>query len=237
MPTEKYLWLVQYASITKVIQQATTAGISTLVIRTDNDLGTAITLGHAAGLQVYGWRWPSALRSSAMNEAAIATRFFAAGMDGYIVDPEGAPGKPYDWDQPGLESLADSFCQMVTEAAAGRPFGVTSHYLAAAVFPHLPWSTFVGYADLLLPQAYWRVTGGVVGHGDPAENYARALAAWGKLTANSSVIVPMAGELAQVTGPEIATYAAQAAAAGQPCHFYEYTETLSDTIWTAMTNV
>jgi hypothetical protein len=27
-------------------------------------------------------------------------------MDGYFADPEGEPGKPFDWDKPGLDALA-----------------------------------------------------------------------------------------------------------------------------------
>lgn len=234
MPTQKFLWLVQYASIANVIQQATAAGVTTLVVRTDNDLLKAINLGHAAGLQVMGWRWPSALSDSAMNEANIVANLFTAGLDGYVVDPEGEPGKPYNWDLPGLASTANAFCSRIKAAANGKPFGVTSHYLAAAVFPHLPWSTFVGYADMLLPQAYWRATYGVIGHGDPVENYTRSLAAWGKLTSNPGKIVPMAGELGSSTPAEITEYATHALGLNKDRHYYAYQETLTADMWAAI---
>lgn len=75
-------------------------------------------------------------------------------MDGYYVDPEGVPGKPYEWDQPGLAAVADRFCRTVSQAAAGKPFGVTSDYRADSIYPSLPSQTFFTYVTKLLPQAY-----------------------------------------------------------------------------------
>jgi hypothetical protein len=236
MSSQKYLWLVHFASITRVIQQAKAAGITTLVIRTDtsNNLRTAIELGHAAHLKVMGWRWPSTTPALAMNEAANAEALFAAGLDGYIADPEGDQNHAIDWNQPGLAPLAEQFCSRIKAAAGSRPFGVTSHYLAAKPFPHLPWSTFVSHADMLLPQAYWRSGNVVIGDGKPVDDYTRSLAAWGKLTPDTHKITPMAGELGSVTAAEITQYATHAASLGKDQHYYVYTETLSDDIWSAI---
>ena len=232
--TEKILWVVQYESLDKFVSQAVAAGITALAIRTDNNLPLAIQAAHKANLKVFGWRWPSALLDSALHEAEKAVTLLGAGLDGYFVDPEGDPGKPWDWDKNGLEAVADRFCSTIKNAAGARPFGVTSHYLAAAVFPKLPWSTFINYADLLLPQAYWRTDEGRVGHADPGENYDRSLGSWGKLTSKAVPIVPMAGEIAHATAGEIQEYALKATGRNSDMHFYSYTSGVAASVWEAI---
>jgi hypothetical protein len=221
MPRKKILWVVNYDNVAGFLQSAQQYGATGVAIRTDNDVLKAIDVFHAAGMEVYGWRWPSAHRDPAMKEAQKAADLFAHGLDGYYVDPEGAPGRPYDWDRPGLAALASEFCATVSEAANGRPFGVTSHYRAQARHPNLPWAAFFEHATVLLPQAYWRVDAGTIGHGDPADNYAMAIKMWSAAGAMHDLIVPMAGELHQVTASEIAAYARKALAEGlEELHFY-----------------
>src|SRR5262249_31836168 len=86
-------------------QSGVAIGATAVAIRTDNDLLTAIPAFHHKGLKVYGWRWPSAQRDGAMKEADHAASLLSKGLDGYIADPEGAPGKPFDWDRRGLDHL------------------------------------------------------------------------------------------------------------------------------------
>src|SRR5437588_6659224 len=175
---DKVLWVVNYNSLNQFLQRAVTAKATAVAIRTDNDIAQAIGPVHNAGLKLYGWRWPSAQTNDAMAEANRAAALLAQGMDGYFVDPEGEPGKPYNWDQAGLDQLADNFCNTIKSAAGAKTLGVTSHYLGKQVFAKLPWASFFKHADVLLPQAYWRVGGGVVHHGKPAENYQMSIQAW-----------------------------------------------------------
>ena len=192
---KKILWVVNYDSMQDFLDTAVRVGATGVAIRTDNDVVKAITAFHAPGIQVFGWRWPSAKRDAAMKEAAKALALFEQGMDGYFVDPEGAPGQPYDWDRPGLAPLAAEFCAMVADAAGPRSFGVTSHYRGKKVYPKLPWAAFFKRATVLLPQAYWHVDGGVVGHGLPADNYRVSIDFWQATGGKRALIVPMAGEL------------------------------------------
>ena len=221
MARKKILWVVNYDDVTRFVENARQYGATGVAIRTDNDVRKAIDVFHAAGMEVYGWRWPPALRDPAMKEAELAGDLFAHGLDGYYVDPGGAPGQPFDWDRPGLADLASEFCATVSDAANRRPFGVTSHYRARAQLPHLPWAAFIEHATVLLPQAYWHVDEGTVGHGDPADNYAVAIKLWEAAGALHDLIVPMAGALHKATPAEIAAYAAKASAEGvEELHFF-----------------
>jgi hypothetical protein len=232
---EKVLWVVSYHSLPQFINRAVAANATAVAIRTDNDMPEAIAAAHAANLKIYGWRWPSARSVPLMAEADRAVSFLDQGMDGYYVDPEGEEGQPYDWNQHGLEQRASDFCARVKEAAGTRPLGVTSHYRAAEIFPRLPWAAFFEHADVLLPQAYWRVTGGVVGHGDPTENYNRSIDAWVQTGGDEAKIQPMAGELRSVTGPQITDYATAAQNAGiQGLHYYTDEPGIAAEVWDAV---
>ena len=233
--TAKILWVVNYNNVSQFLTKAIDVGATAVAIRSDNDVAKAIPLFHGKGMQVYAWRWPSAQQDPAMHEADKAVQLFQSGLDGYIVDPEGKPGAPYNWDQKNLEKLADMFCKRITAAASGKLFGVTSHYRAAAVFPALPWGVFVQYATMLLPQAYWRSTEGWIGHGDPADNYKVSIDQWAKLGADPSKIIPMAGELGVSTGSQIAEYAAAVIANKRAAsHFYAYDGTVKSDVWAAV---
>ena len=235
MAFDKILWVVNYDKLSDFVAEASAAKVTGVAIRTDNDLDAAITAFHAKNIKVYGWRWPSAKEDAAMKEAAKAVALFGKGLDGYYVDPEGEKGKPYDWDLPGLGPLAAKFSQTIANAAAGKPYGVTSHYRGKAQHKNLPWAEFFQHATVLLPQAYWRVEGGVVGHGDPADNYAQALKFWKAAGGKLERIKPMAGEIAFAKPAEINAYAAAAAANHvSELHFYTATDTVTPAVWAAI---
>src|SRR5947209_7715261 len=122
---EKVLWVVGYSDLADFRDQAVAVGATAVAIRTDNNVAAAIGPFHDQNIKIYGWRWPSAVRADALREADTAASLLAHGLDGYVVDPEGAPGKPYDWDRPGLDQLADDFCKTVTAGAPGKLFGTT----------------------------------------------------------------------------------------------------------------
>jgi hypothetical protein len=130
MAREKVLWVVNYNKLDEFVRQASDIGATGVAIRSDNNLSQAIAKFHAKGIKVFGWRWPSAHRDPCLNEAAKIANLLGKGLDGYFVDPEGEKGKPYDWDLPGLEGLAEDFCRTITSAAPNKPFGVSSHYRA-----------------------------------------------------------------------------------------------------------
>jgi hypothetical protein len=233
--TEKCLWAVGYSSLADFVARSVATGMTSVAIRTDNDLPAAIAAFKGHDIAVYGWRWPSAQRAAAMQEANNVARLLGKGLAGYIVDPEGAPGESYDWDQDGLAGLASDFCQAIATAAAGKPFGVTSHYKAKDVFPRLPWAAFFANATVLLPQAYWRVAGGQVGSGQPAENYTTSIAQWHAAGADLAKIVPMAGELAHVKAADVTTYVQTAQAQGRSAlHFYTYEDGIQQAVWDAI---
>ena len=236
--TEKILWVVHYNTIDDFVAMSEKAGATGVAIRTDNNLELAIERFHKKGIKVYGWRWPSANQDPAMKEAAKGAKLLRDfGMDGYFVDPEGEPGKPWDWNKSGLSNLADDFCSTVRAGDPAKRFGVTSHFKAQLVFPKLPWAAFFAHADVLLPQAYWRVAGGIVFKGDPAQNYRFALKHWANAGGNPDLIVPMAGEIALTTATKIAEHAAEAVNNGRSeLHFYTALPSVMAPIWQAIKN-
>lgn len=231
----KVLWVVNYNNLNEFLQRAQSARVTAVAIRTDNNIAQALGPFHAAGMKVYGWRWPSAQTAGALAEANRAAALLAQGMDGYFVDPEGQPGKPFDWNRPGLQDLATQFCTTIKSAAPAKPLGVTSHYRAQQIFPNLPWAAFFANADILLPQAYWRVAQGPVHHADPAENYRDSIQAWVQAGGTKAKIQPMAGELVHVHGNEVKAYAQEASNQGvATLHFYTDEPGITDEVWGAV---
>lgn len=233
---QKILWVVNYNNLDDFVKQATAAKVTAVAIRTDNDVAKAIPKFQDLGIKVYGWRWPSIKRDPALKEADKAANLLANGLDGYYADPEGHEGNPYDdWDQHGLESLAEEFCKTITSGASGKPFGTTSHFRGAKVFGKLPWKSFFKYTTVFLPQAYWRSEEGRIGYGEPRGNYRESLTAWSETGAPMDKIVPMAGQLEQSTAAEIDVYAAAAAEFKRTeLHFYAAEPKIRPEIWAAI---
>jgi hypothetical protein len=234
--TEKVLWVVNYNDVDDFFAVAKAVGANSVAIRSDNNLKKAIAKFHPAAIKVYGWRWPSSQHDAAMNEAdKIANLLRNEDLDGYFADPEGDPGKPWDWDRKGLESLAEDFSATIKQAAGTKRYGVTSHYRAKHTFAKLPWAEFFAHADVLLPQSYWRSTGGVIGHGIPADNYQRGIEAWTDAGGGSIPIVPMAGELGSSKAAEVREYAKAASDHGiTELHYYTTEPSVTQAVWDAV---
>jgi hypothetical protein len=233
--SEKFLWVVSFSNLDWLIGRAQTAQATSVVIRTDNSFDPAIKKFHDLNIKVYGWRRPSAQLKPALGQAEALVKLMDKGLDGFIADPEGEPGASYDWDQDGLENIADAFCKTITTSHSNRLFGTTSHYRGKKTFKKLPWAQFFKYRTGFFPQSYWRVSDGPVGHGKPDENYRNGISAWKETGAPENQIVPMAGEIDNVTPKEIATYAGAASAAGvKELHFHTTTGSVKREVWEAI---
>src|SRR5215467_1553862 len=129
---KKVLWIVNIdtaADETAFAKHAAAAGATAVCIRTSSQrLKESIGRFHALEMKVYAWRWPQVIPAKLDAEAAHVVSLIAAGLDGYIVDPESDGPGNNDWDQPGLGPRAKAFCDTIHHAAAGRPFvlGTTS---------------------------------------------------------------------------------------------------------------
>jgi hypothetical protein len=226
----KVLWIVSMdndADEARFAQHAKAAGIDTVCIRTDSpQLPGAINRFHQLGMKVWAWRWPGVIPSttgtySAINQAQhVADTLIPSGLDGYIVDPESdAPGDGNDWNQTKLAPIAQQFCQIIRNAANGKPFmlGTTSGciYPAQNGKPNIPFPEFFAASDALYPQTYWRameyskalgkdVPTSIHG-GTPASSMNFGWAAWDPKCLGKP-IMPMAGEIDLVTVQEIAEY-------------------------------
>lgn len=252
--TSKVLWIVGMTDAStedQLLQDAQSAGIGTVCIRSDNArLPDAIARFQAKGLKVYAWRWPavrpttSARHYFAPEEAKyVVDVLMPAGLDGYIADPESdQAGDVDDWNDPSRAPLARDFCAQIKNGAvtAGRTnfrFGTTSGcaYPDLTNRPNIPWGEFAAASDVLLPQSYWRVTGPIATNGGtPKKGIARGLASWGRI-AGGKPIIPMAGEIDLATPSEIAAYGAEMQGRSiTEGHFYAHSANVPASIWPAI---
>ncbi len=99
-----------------------------------------------AGIAVWGWHYVYGSNPSAEANIAIQ-RTQALGLDGYVVDAE------EEYKQPGKDKAARQFMTAVRSALA-CPIALSA-YRFPNYHPELPWSTFLEFCDLHMPQVYW----------------------------------------------------------------------------------
>ena len=237
----------------RLFNNAQLMGAKAVAIRTVSDIiPGSIPRFHAAGMQVYAWRWPAVVENSAGRYATdeanyVAQTLIPAGLDGYIVDPESNSddGAYNDWDRTDtpvpLAELATTFCQIIRNAAraAGNNnflLGLTSGGNYPAVYKNLPWAQFVAASDALFPQLYWRARNEnnvcrPVRDGTPQTAVDDCLRSW-RAIAQGKPLIPMGGEISCVTDmSEIAAFGALAKAAQLPImHFYTDDTDLTPTV-------
>ena len=211
----KVLWIVTLDDVDAFLQQARAVGATKVAIRTRNkNFDESIPRFHDAGIEVLGWRFPPVVRDKALAQAAQVVELMKIGLDGFIVDPEGDANPGINWDQTGLEDLAQEFCDTIRNAFPDKLFGTTSDHRALRTYPNLPFATFFKNSDKVYPQSYWRMATAQgpkpVGKGHPRLNYNVGLEAYVEAGAALENIIPIAGEIALARDGEIEEYAAAA---------------------------
>jgi len=99
-----------------------------------------------AGLAVWGWQVVYGDDPSAEASVAI-TRTKALGLEGYVI----AAGAEYE--QPGRSTAAQKF---ITTVRAGLRLPIAlSSFRFPNYHPKFPWSDFLAFCDLHMPQMYW----------------------------------------------------------------------------------
>jgi hypothetical protein len=218
--TNKILWIVT-GEQNDLLAHAKRIEASAVAIRTDNHwLRGSIAVFHAAGIKVYGWRWPGVRPTDdppnyyAPDQANyVANVLIPAGLDGYIADIEsdGSAAPNRDWNNRSLAPVADKFSSVIKNAGRARNpnflFGVTSGFDFPTAYPHIPWDSFLAYCDAVYPQVYWRGDGGAVLAGGTAQSaYTRSWASWKTLELGAIPIVPIIGQIANITPQSIGDF-------------------------------
>lgn len=252
----KVLWAVNINTASaenRLFAHAQAIAADAVCVRTTSSRFTpVIARFHAAGMKVYGWRWPAVRPTTAaphyyaIDEANfVAQHLVPQGLDGYIADPESeGPGQLNDWNDQQHRPLARQFCSIIkTAGGAAFAFGVTSGCAFPTSRPNLPWAEFVSASDALFPQTYWRARLGANGAptsingGNPNAAIQRGLTSWGPI-AQGRPIVPMAGEIDVVTPAELAAYGAKCTQLGSVGrHFYTDLAAVTAARLAAMRNV
>jgi hypothetical protein len=101
---------------------------------------------HTAGISVWGWHPVYGSNPSAEAATAIA-RTQALELDGYVVEAKEA------YCRPGMSEAAQEFMSAV-RAKLKIPIALSS-YRFPNYHPELPWSTFLEFCDLHMPQVFW----------------------------------------------------------------------------------
>jgi hypothetical protein len=232
------------------VQKANYIRAQALCVRTTNDwLQGALPNLKNEGFDVYGWRWPSVDPQAnsnhhyAKDEADFAVQLIAAGLDGYIVDPEADDGRSSDnWNNSSLGGLAQEFCVKIK--VAGRHanqhflFGVTSGGNYPTTKPHIPWPVFLAYADAAFPQVYWAPNYLHPPRRSPDEAFAVDMESWKTVVPASVRVCPIIGEIASNHADEIDRFGQIARQHGiNEVHFYTYDNGVSDDNWLAIRNL
>lgn len=235
----KILWVVAMRTQLeedRLLAHARAIAADGVCVRTTNArLAASIGRFHAAGMKVYGWRWPAVVPTTvsvhyyAIDEANfVAQQLIPRGLDGYIADPESdGHGQINDWDQPGLGQLARQFCSIIKSAGGTDfAFGLTSGCQYPGNRPNLPWAEFVAASHALFPQTYWRARLGpsgaptAINGGAPNAAIGLGMANWTPI-AQGKPVIPMAGEIDIVTPAELTAYGGRCSALNSiGRHFY-----------------
>ena len=172
----KALWaeaIIDAPSLARLKQHLTATGANLLCIRTNSPyIPQLITQLHAAGIGVFGWRWPHARPSDpnnpngdsvfAPNEMNRVIGLINQGLDGYIFDIESNnDNAPNDWQRPNNRAqVAAAMVAGIAQAFKNRnkayTLGLTSHQWGFSNYPDIPWQIFLDECNALFPQTYWR---------------------------------------------------------------------------------
>jgi hypothetical protein len=142
-----------------ILAVAQAAGLSHVVIKVadgerafgEDDLGADPAARIIPALKQVGikvWGWHSVVGNNPDGEAAIALgRSQALGLDGYVV----CAGEEYS--RPGRAEAARQFMQAI-RSGLGIPIAFSS-FRFPNFHPDLPWSTFLEFCDVHMPQVSW----------------------------------------------------------------------------------
>ena len=101
---------------------------------------------HSGGIAVWGWHY--VYGNNPLTEASAAiSRLQALGLDGYVVDAEN------EYQSPGMDTAARQFMNAV-RSALSIPIALSS-FRFPNYHSELPWSTFLEFCDLHMPQITW----------------------------------------------------------------------------------
>ncbi len=142
----KILAAAQAAGLSHVLVKIAD-GVKSFGVNSSGDFTAPVVQAlRAAGIAVWGWHYVYGNNPSAEANIAIQ-RTQELGLDGYVVDAE------EEYKQPGKQAAARQFMTAV-RGALTVPIALSA-YRFPNYHPELPWSTFLEFCDLHMPQVYW----------------------------------------------------------------------------------
>jgi hypothetical protein len=108
---------------------------------------------HAAGLRIFGYT--RSLGQDVPGEIRLASRVYALGADGFVLDAEAEWEGDSPWIGTNGPALAATLCSGIkslwpSKFLAHAPMPIIS------IHPTFPYKEFGLYCDAVMPQAYWR---------------------------------------------------------------------------------
>ncbi|MEK6223058.1 MAG: hypothetical protein N2D54_12510 [Chloroflexota bacterium] len=99
------------------------------------------------GVQVWGWQY--IYGNNPLGEARTAIhRIRELNLDGFVADAE------HEYKDPGKDLAARKYMSEIKEALPDTPIAISS-YRFPSYHPEFPYTDFLEYADMIMPQVYW----------------------------------------------------------------------------------
>lgn len=126
-----------------------------------------ITALKAKGIQTWGWQY--VYGSSPATEGRVGgARAKALGLDGFIVDAE------MQFEKSGMSSAAATYMVELRKYIPSMPVALST-FRYPSYHNTFPYSTFLNYCDICMPQVYWEEA-----H-NPVDQLAKSYQEWTKL--------------------------------------------------------
>lgn len=237
-----YLWQIKRAfdgDPAKIADAAKQAGLSHVLIKVADGVynynitnGVDLVPGLVAALRSRGispWGWQYIYGVNASNEAKRAiTRVKQLGLDGFVVNAE------KEFKAPNMAAVAKAYMQELRAGLSGMTIGLSTYRYPKLHAP-FPFTTFLEFCDINLPQIYW------VGSSNPAQQLKRSIDEYKELTPVLPVI-PTGAAYGQgswsPTASQVIEFLQAAKTSGlKAANFWEWqTSYVKTELWSAIAN-
>lgn len=186
-----YLWKVrdcENGDPNAILAEAQKASLSHVMIKVANG-GNTYNFDHqrridlvlpvvkvlkAAGIQAWGWQY--VYGNDPLSEARKAIqRIRELDLDGFVVNAE------VEYKEPGKDVAARKYMKELRAAFPNLPIALSS-YRFPSYHPQFPFSDFLTYCDLNMPQVYWQ------GAHNPATQLSKTVREFRNLSPNRPII-------------------------------------------------
>jgi hypothetical protein len=150
-------------------------GTANYNISNGTDLVPAVVSAlHARGIQAWGWQYTYG--SSPGTEGRVGgARASALGLDGFVVDAES------QYEKSGMSTAAQTYMTELRKYIPSMPVALST-FRYPSYHNTFPYTTFMKYCDITMPQVYWEEA-----H-NPVDQLSKSYSEWIKIAPNKPFI-------------------------------------------------